>query len=337
MALWNYIILPATPAGQEANMSSETIELLKILASFGGAILGGIGALTIKEWSDRRRSKQKEYQTRWLPLYSAAKDLRSRFGELIATYKQDQKQYQWSGHKWTDSERREYSLGLEARDFHELYLLNKDLQPIYSFNHLPNDPGDRRKDDYFVQKVRGRIHELNLATTSLYRTARYLGYAQRVHRELQLGQLEVPDASPGEMMNLLSKVRRELNGKSGSGMVDDLQDLIGEAVWSQDNSVITYYEFRERLLSPTGWEQYIELFRFFVHFHLKVDHEVKNTIDALTPLCSALEQIVGSRKPIRSRFLFLTRRQDAPGFWAGFRDRLAGFHRQGTRKLAIDH
>jgi hypothetical protein len=109
-----------------------------------------------------------------------------------------------------------------------------------------------------VQKVRERIHELNRATISLYRMARYLGYAQRVLSELTLGQLKIARSKRDEMIALLSDVRRELNGTSetdpGAGIVDDLQDLIGESVWNLNNSsVITYYEFRERLLNATGW------------------------------------------------------------------------------------
>ena len=56
--------------------------------------------------------------------------------------------------------------------------------------------------------------------------------------------------------------------------------------------MISYYEFRERLLGATGWEQFTDLFRFFVDFQKKVDTEVKKTSEALTPLCSAIERVV---------------------------------------------
>lgn len=147
-----------------------------------------------------------------------------------------------------------------------------------------------------MQGVRTRIHELNRATPSLYRTAKYLGYAQRVRRELVHGQLKISRETREEMIKLLSNVRKELNGTSeqhpGAGVIDDLQDLIGESVWGQNDSVISYYEFRERLLSATGWEQFTELFRFFVEFHKKMDTEVKKTSEALTLLQSALERVV---------------------------------------------
>src|SRR5262249_53413250 len=109
------------------------------------------------------------------------------------------------------------------------------------------------------------------------------------------------------MIALLSDVRRELNGTSekdpGAGIVDDLQDLIGESVWDPDNSsVITYYEFRERLLNVTGWEQFTDLFRFFAHFHWKMDYEVKKTTAAFIPLCAALKNLVEPREKSSARF-----------------------------------
>ena len=110
---------------------------------------------------------------------------------------------------------------------------------------------------------------------------------------------------------MLLDVRGELNGSSekdpGAGIVDDLQDLIGESVWNpNDSSVITYYEFRERLLDATGWEQFTDLFRFFAHFHWKMDYEVKKTIAALTPLCGALEKLLEPREKTWFRFSSLT-------------------------------
>jgi hypothetical protein len=120
--------------------------------------------------------------------------------------------------------------------------------------------------------------------------------AQRVRRELGHGQLIIPSGTRTEVIEPLSNVRKELNGTSeqhpGAGIIDDLQDLIGESVWGQDDCVISYYEFRERLLRTPGWEQFTDLFRFFVHFHLKQDTEVKKTRDALQQLCGFLERAV---------------------------------------------
>ncbi len=140
-----------------------------------------------------------------------------------------------------------------------------------------------------------RIHELNGATISLYRTARYLGYAQRVRRELEHGQLKLSRAKRKKVVSLLVEVRDELNGRSGAGIIDDLQDLIGESVWDQEDSVISYYEFRERLLKSEGWEQYVELFRFYVHFHLKMNTEVLKTREALGNLLDCLKSEAGGR------------------------------------------
>jgi hypothetical protein len=270
-------------------MSSGTLELLKILGSFIGAVVGAVGALSFKEYLDQRRLQEKEKQTRWLPLFRAAQDLKGSLDELTSTYKSPG--YLWNDYAWVDSHGDKHPLPLEARDFHELYLLDKDTKPICSFQKLEVDPGARRKEEHVVLEVRTRIHELNHATISLYRTAKYLGYAQRVRRELVHGQLKIPRETREELIELLSNVRKELNGTAGAGIIDDLQDLIGESVWGQDDSVISYYEFRERLLGKTGWEQFTDLFRFFVEFHKKIDTEVKKTSEALTSLCSALERI----------------------------------------------
>jgi hypothetical protein len=49
------------------------------------------------------------------------------------------------------------------------------------------------------------------------------------------------------------EMRPQLNGSSGAGIIDDLQDLIGRSVWTGDDSVISYHEFGKRLLSDKGW------------------------------------------------------------------------------------
>ena len=38
------------------------------------------------------------------------------------------------------------------------------------------------------------------------------------------------------------------------------------------------------------WEKYTELLRFYVHFHKKLDSEVKQTRKALAELCEALRE-----------------------------------------------
>jgi hypothetical protein len=233
----------------------------------------------------------KEKQTRWLPLFGATQDFKKTLDELTLRYKKPNNR--WNNYKWEDSGG-EHPLPLEARDFHELYLLDKDTEPIIDFLKLKVDPSARRKDLDAVQRVRTRIHELNFATASLYRTAKYLGYAQRVRKELEHGRL-IFLKEQQEMIDLLLKVREELNGTSeqhpGAGVTDDLQDLIGESIWGQDDSVISYYVFRERLLIETGWEQFIELFRFYIDFHKKMDTEVKKTSQALSCIIDRLRDI----------------------------------------------
>jgi hypothetical protein len=113
-----------------------------------------------------------------------------------------------------------------------------------------------------------------------------------MRRELPHGRLLIDPATQQEVIGLLEAVRKDLNGTSGAGFVDDLQDLLGESVWGPEDNVIGYHAFRERIFSEAGWEQLNELFRFFLHFHYKMDYEVKNTIDALASLCDALGGIV---------------------------------------------
>jgi hypothetical protein len=258
------------------------MELLKILGAFVGAVFGALGAVSFKEYLDRRRLRDSEQHKRWLPLLRAAQNLREKLDEFIAIYRQPTSQ-------WRNYEYDGRPLPLEARDFHELYLLDIDAALIETFLDLRIDPGERRKNPEAVRSVRARIHELNRATILLYRMAAYFGYAQRVRKELLYGKLEGRAATQVQFVRLLDNVKRELNGPTGAGMIDDLQDLIGENVWSAEDSVIGYQEFRERILSPQGWEEFTELFRFFVHFHKKLDYEVKQTEMALGQLCNALE------------------------------------------------
>ena len=279
-------------------MSEGALELLGILGSFLGAVIGAVGALSFREYLDRRRVRQKEKQTRWLPLLRAAQALTETFDELTSIYLRPR--YVWNDHRWTDVDGMEHPLPLEARDFHELYLLDPVAEPIRSFQDLPGDPARSRRESSAIQSVRARIHELNRATTSLYRAAVYLGYAQRVQRELEHARLKISAADHEEVMECLLNVRTELNGTSelheGAGIPDGQQDLIGDSVWGQDDSVISYHEFRERILAEFGWEQFTGLFRFFVEYHKKLGTEVKQTREALSQLCTTLERLVDRPK-----------------------------------------
>lgn len=70
-----------------------------------------------------------------------------------------------------------------------------------------------------------------------------------------------------------------------------VQDSIAEMVWGPAGRVITNLEFRKRLLELPGWEQFINLCRFFVHFQYKVEHEVAKTIPALRELIDKVDQL----------------------------------------------
>jgi hypothetical protein len=264
-------------------MSSVALELLKILGALVGAVIGAFGAVSYKEYRDSKRLKEREQQTRWLPVLRSAENLKGELDRFIGIYEHPDNQ--WNG--YYDHGR---PLPLAARDLHELYLLDVNAEPIEWFEDLKTDPDLRRKDEEAVRRVKARNHELNGVTVLLYRTATYLGYAQRVRTELLHGQLEISPERREEITALLWNVRKELNGPSGAGMIDDLQDLIGESVWREDGTVISYYEFRERILSATEWEKFTELLRFYVHFHKKLDSEVKRTREALALLCEALEK-----------------------------------------------
>jgi hypothetical protein len=131
---------------------------------------------------------------------------------------------------------------------------------------------------------------LNYATSSLYIAAKYLGIAELVRRDLKEQLLSVPSNAREEMQCLISNVRESLQGKTGAGIVGEQQESIGEIVWGLDDRVITNCEFRRRLLEP-GWEQFVGLFRFYVHLHKKLEHEVTCAIDAIDPLVGEVHRL----------------------------------------------
>jgi hypothetical protein len=141
-----------------------------------------------------------------------------------------------------------------------------------------------------VQKIRTRMaHQLTYATSSLYITAKYLGWAELVQRDLKERRLLLSEDARVEMMRLISNVRGSLQGNAGIPV--EQQEYIGETVWSTAGRVITNPEFRKRLFDLPGWEQFTGLFRFFVHFQYKVEHEVAKTISALHELAEKVDQL----------------------------------------------
>jgi hypothetical protein len=140
--------------------------------------------------------------------------------------------------------------------------------------------------------------ELNYATTTLYRTAKYLALANLVHADMREGRLELPESARCEMMRLIETTGKSLAGDTGAGIVAEQQESIAEMMWDSARHVITNFEFRKRLLELPGWEQYTALFVFFlseddnldppldgrIRFVPKLPHEIKNTIQALSDL-----------------------------------------------------
>jgi hypothetical protein len=169
-------------------MPNQFIEILKVVGPLAAAMLGGVGAFIVKERFDSRKSRRLEAQTRWWPLYNAVIALKQKLDKLVSIYRTPK--YSWK--EWQDGNVQRI-LPSESRDFHELYLIEPDPKLIVNFWVEQREiPRDRRKEDSqeAVQRVRERIHELNTAAVSLYSTALYLAYAQRVSQELQLGKLK---------------------------------------------------------------------------------------------------------------------------------------------------
>jgi hypothetical protein len=125
----------------------------------------------------------------------------------------------------------------------------------------------------------------------MYKTAVYLSYAQRLRRELAHGRSRARSTLQAESKLCLESVRRALHG-DGNDMVDDLQDLLGESMWDLGAGVIGYHDFRERILSEVGWDQFTELFRFYIHFHMKLGYQVEATRQELRKFCAVLEKVV---------------------------------------------
>jgi hypothetical protein len=252
-------------------------ELEKAILSFLGALLGAVCGAYFKAWFDakqeERRLRSEQQQTLLRPLVEATTTLRERLETLVGIYR---------------NQRQELPFSLESlsSDFRELYMLSPGPVDLET-----SDGNAPRGDPRAVQRLRTRMaHNLNYAASSLYFTARYLGWAKRVSRGLKDGSLIVSDNSRREANNLLKSVCNALQGKDGAGIPWEEQESIAEVVW-KGNYVVTYPEFQRLLLESPGWEQLMGLFRFFVDFKPKVDYEVSETAKAL----SALEKGIDNR------------------------------------------
>ena len=94
--------------------------------------------------------KDRERQTRWLPLLRSAENLNGELDRFVRIYEHPDNQ--WNGYRNNGR-----PLPLAARDFHELYLLDINAEPIESFRELKTDPGERRKDEEAVRRVKAHI------------------------------------------------------------------------------------------------------------------------------------------------------------------------------------
>jgi len=258
-------------------MADIYAESMKVL---GSGIIGALAGYIVREFEIRKQDRRKredmwttQIQNYWLPLLEAARELKERFADLSRVYREE----------WT----KVFTPESLAGDFRELYTLSRDK------NWMQRDPNRLRKDDDAVQQVRTRMcHELNYAASSLYFTAKYLGIAVYVQRNLRENMLVLSNESRNEMMRLISNVRVNLQGNAG--VFGEQQESIAEMVWGPGGRVITNFEFRKRLLDSPGWEQFTNLFRFFVDFDRKLDYEVKCTISSLHELEQEVKRLSAS-------------------------------------------
>ncbi|HTP17587.1 MAG TPA: hypothetical protein VMK13_17360 [Streptosporangiaceae bacterium] len=277
------------------------------LASAGIAVLGTLGGVLITQRSaDRReaktweRERKTEQEDQWiadrrsyyLPLREAAHDLKTRLEELAKTYRGESPVF------------KPESL---SADFRELYLLSPaPIAELYGA-----DPNQPRRDDHAVQRLRTRMcRELNFATSTVYRAARFLAWAQVNRRLLDEGRNNLPAQPASQLRDQLAAVSEDLQGRTGAGLPIEQQESIGEMMLTPDGRVITQFEFRRRLLELPGWEQYTALLTFFIteddniearpnaaRFAPKVDNEVLATITALCTLIASLDQITTLDEP----------------------------------------
>lgn len=250
-----------------------------------------------KAWRASRQSELDQWiadrRSYYLPLREAIDDLKTRLESLAKIYRRE------PGAGFTPE-------SLSA-DFRELYLLSSD--PIA--NLYDSDPNQPRREDHAVQRLRTRMNrELNFATSTVYRAAHFLAWAQMNRRLLDEGRSHLPAQPTEQLRGQLAAVSKCLEGPGGAGLPTEQQESIGEMMVTTDNRVITQFEFRRRLLELPGWEQYTGLLTFFitedddiearpnaVRFAPKVDHEVLATVIALCTLIGSLDQITALDEP----------------------------------------
>jgi hypothetical protein len=238
----------------------------------------------------------------YLPLREAAHDLKARLEYLARIYR---------GEVPPDEPFKPENL---SGDFRELYLLSRDpIKNLYDPDPDPDqDPNRRRRDDpHAVQRLRTRMcRELNFATSTVYRAARFLAWAQVNRRLLEEGRSNLPTQPAKQLRDQLAAVSKDWQGPSVAGLPTEQQESIGEMMLDSDGRVITQFEFRQRLPEVPGWEQYTALLTFFItedddikgrrvaaRFAPKVNCEVKATVIALCTLIASLDQITALAGP----------------------------------------
>jgi hypothetical protein len=180
-----------------------------------------------------------------LPLLDAARQPEDRLSELADIYEGKSKLHKPEG---------------LSGDFRELYLLSRN--EIASLSD--SDGNQPRRNDETVQRLRKRMCcELTFATSTLYRTARYLAYARLAHLHLSGGGSNLAPADRKGLDQLIDDVGAALQGKDGAGIFSEQQEAIAEMMVSSGGKVLPHYDFRRRLLEVPGWEQFTALFLFF--------------------------------------------------------------------------
>jgi hypothetical protein len=259
------------------------------MKALGPAVMGAVAGYGVKVLDTRREARRQKLkadqalwelqkQSHWSPLLDAARDLRTRLEELTVAYTRGP-----NSHFDPDS---------LSRDFRELYTLRSD--------HIEDrekvDANEPRMDQRLAQLVRTRMcHQLTFAVSTLYRTARYVAFAERVRADLQDYKLLLPPKWREEMLSSIANVRIGLQGPGGAGIFIEQQESIAEIMWDSAGRLITNFEFRKKLLELPGWEQFTGIFRFYMsrgddtqddrsEFRAKLKHEIKATILAAEEL-----------------------------------------------------
>jgi|tagenome__1003787_1003787.scaffolds.fasta_scaffold20819332_2 hypothetical protein len=280
------------------------------LASGAIAVLGTLGGVVITQvFASRRedkswaRTREAERENQWIvdrrtyyrPLREAAYDLTTRLEYLGRIYRQE------------FPEAAPFRPDSLSRDFRELYALSPDpIENLYGA-----DANEPRRNDQAVQRLRTRMcRELNFATSSVYRAARFLAWADVNRTLLERGHTSLPRQPAQLLLDQLAAVSRAWQGPTGAGLSAEQQESIGEMMLTSEGRVITQFEFRQRLLELPGWEQYTALLTFFItedddvqrrpfaaRFAAKVDYEVLETIIALDALVASLDELPAVDQP----------------------------------------